>query len=149
MENVNGEESAGGAVMTTGYRAANEPSVRRIILWFGVLGPPVAWAMQLFVDYYLASLRCAPGFTANSWAGVSVFTVLIVAMTVLMAVVACLAGLGALSIWRGLDVNVEETIEGDTGRVAFMALGGMLESLFFLLIIIVSGVPNLTLGCAV
>jgi hypothetical protein len=33
--------------------------------------------------------------------------------------------------------------------VAFMALGGMLESLFFLLIIIVSGVPNLTLGCAV
>jgi hypothetical protein len=146
---VNGEESAGGGVVTTGYRAANEPRVRRILLWFGVLGPPVAWAMQLFVDYYLASLRCAPGFTANSWAGVSVFTVLIVVTTVLMAVVAGAAGLGALSIWRGLGANVEETIEGDTGRVAFMALGGMLESLFFLLLIIVSGVPNLTLGCAV
>jgi hypothetical protein len=65
-----------------------------------------------------------------------------------MALVDIAAGLGALRIWRALDVNTEDTIEGATGRVAFMALGGMLESLFFLLIIIVSGVPNLTLGCA-
>lgn len=144
---MNGQESAG-ARIAVDQAPATEPPVKRTLLWFGVLGPPVAWALQLFIDYYISSLHCAPGFTWVRWGGVSTFTVLIFITTFVLAVVDIAAGLGAWRIWRRQNANGLATVAGVTSRVAFMALGGMLLSLYFLVLIIVSGVPNLTLGCA-
>jgi len=146
---MNGQESAGGQVGTAQPLSIPEPKVRKSLLWFGVLGPPLAWVAQLFVDYYLSSLRCAPGFTWVRWVGTSGFTILIVVTTVIAALIAIAAGLGSWATWRKLNTSITETAEGKTGRTAFMALGGMLLSLYFLLLIIVSGVPDAMLGCAV
>jgi hypothetical protein len=146
---MNGQESASGQAGTAQPLSIPEPKARKSLLWFGVLGPPLAWVAQLFVDYYLSSLRCAPGFTWVRWVGTSGFTILIVVATVIAALIAIAAGLGAWTIWRKLNTSVAATAEGATGRVPFMALGGMLLSLYFLLLIIVSGVPDAMLGCAV
>jgi hypothetical protein len=130
-------------------RAARpEPTVGRLTLWFGVLAPPLAWAVQLFLDYYLSSLACNPGFTWVRWFSSSTFTVLIIVVTLLLALIALAAGIVSWRIWRRQGVEVQETVAGAAGRLPFMALGGMAMSGLFLLLIVLSGVPDLTLGCA-
>src|SRR5512146_1489577 len=109
MGSVNGQGSAGGSVRAAQPLSIPAPKVRKSLLWFGVLGPPLSWVVQLFVDYYLSSLRCAPGFTWVRWGDTSVFTVLIVVTTVLTALVTIAAGLGAWMIWRKVNVPVAET----------------------------------------
>jgi hypothetical protein len=43
--------------------AASPTSTRSFALWFGVLGPPLAWASHLLLGDGLYELGCSPGFT--------------------------------------------------------------------------------------
>lgn len=42
--------------------AASPTSTRSFALWFGVLGPPLAWASHLLLGDGLYELGCSPGF---------------------------------------------------------------------------------------
>ena len=97
-------------------------------LWFGILGAPTAWAIQLVVSDGLTELGCAR-------TGTTLLNVLTVALTFAAASVGVAAFLVSVVAWRssrgGGDAHVE--------RAAFMSEIGMVSSAIFLVLILVSG----------
>jgi hypothetical protein len=106
-------------------------------LWFGVLGAPAAWAAQVFLGWYAATVVCnfrseqssvwfsAPGLRALE-IGISV-------LAILVAVAALAAGIGA---WRESMKREDNPAPYD-----FLATIAVFGSLAFLIGIIWTGVP--------
>lgn len=114
--------------------AENEqvPEQRRdLVLWTGALLAPMAWATQLLVNYSITPSVC---MNDQKW------------LLHLVSLIALLIALGgallARSAWTRLTPG--STLEGDareSGR-RFLALGGIVLSLFFLLVIFALDLPN-------
>jgi hypothetical protein len=106
-------------------------------LWFGLLGAPAAWAVQLVALDAFVELGCSSG-------GFSSLGALVIVITIGAAIV------GAAALWtawscRRTFAGREEA--GATGeRASFMATVGLACSGLFLLLILLSGlVPRLFL----
>lgn len=115
-------------------------------LWFGLLAAPIAWTIELILNYSLEEwFACAPSTRDEGRVlGLSVDTVAVVVTSVLAAV--ALAGLlVSLACRRAL----RETKDGDVGqRARWMALAGIFNSALYLVIILVSyGPPALLDVC--
>jgi len=121
------------------------PDVRHALLWFGLFGGPVAWSLQLLINYPLMAHACYPGklplgapTNARTWA---------VAVTVnaLMILVALGAGATAISTWRRSRAQMaaehKGLLEDRPARTHFMAYAGMLVSGLFLFALIMSAMP--------
>ena len=111
------------------------------LLWFGVLGAPAAWALQLTLNYSLEEwFACAPSTTATGEVlGYGVPTVALVVSSALGAV-AVAAGLVSLSYYRRIQ-NGDEV----TSRARWMALAGIMNSVLYVIIIVASFGPPLLL----
>jgi hypothetical protein len=115
-------------------------------LWFGLLAAPIAWTIELIVNYSLEEwFACAPSTRDEGRVlGLSVDTVAVLITSVLAAV--ALAGLlVSLACRRGL----QETDDGHIDqRARWMALAGIFNSVLYLVIILVSfGPPALLDAC--
>jgi hypothetical protein len=98
---------------------------RKLALWVGVLGGPVAWAMHLLTVYALVPWICR---THRSMAAAHV-------VTVVLLCVASAAGLLAWRNWRAVG-GAGPTNRGDPdARSRFLALLGMGTGALFTLII--------------
>jgi hypothetical protein len=103
-------------------------------LWFGLLGGPVAWTLQLLVDYPLVAHYCFPGAARRIVPTIDSLRLLILLTSAIALAVAVLALLTAMRSWRASggvldDARTDSTDEAPpVGRVRFMALGGMLAS---------------------
>lgn len=104
-------------------------------LWAGVLMGPVVWLALLEVNFVLVPWACAAG--ANWPMYVTTFSAL-----------ASVAGGAALSFrdWRDAGREWPEESEGVIPRSRFLAAGGLLLNVFFLLAIVAHALPNLILG---
>jgi hypothetical protein len=100
-----------------------------VALWCGIFAGPVAWAINLQLNYALARWACERGSQA---APVAISSILFV-----------VAILGLLFSWRALRVVGHTEV---STRVRFMAIGGMLLSAIFALTILASLVPHLYLS---
>jgi hypothetical protein len=112
---------------------------RNLLTWFGALGAPFAWTLQFLVGFFFAEAACNEAGTR--W-GVPVDGAAIAA-TVTAAVVAVLAGLSALAVFRETrDARGEGGSEEDPplGRMNFLATIGIVISPLFLFIIVMNGV---------
>jgi len=108
------------------------------ILAFAVLGPPLAWAVQLVSGYAVEEAACSTG-TGDSpvlanpgsllW-GISIGAV----------AVACLAGIAGFASW--IRARPESESE-PAGRIAFLGAAGALAGFVFLLAIVLSAVAFL------
>jgi hypothetical protein len=108
---------------------ANSP-----LMWFAVLGPPLAWAVEFAVGYWATQTQCSvPG---RGW-HVSVDTWGIVLMAVAFTVTAT-AGVTAFRMFRGTR---EAETEGSppAGRVRFLSMVGMTVAVLFTFIIVMTG----------
>ena len=91
----------------------------RALLWYGLLIPPVVWAVQLELNYGLASHACFPIGTPRAsfvpgWE--RIWVVLLVVNLVCLAI--CAIGLLASgSSWRRL--RDEQPVEGEVGGIAY------------------------------
>ncbi len=104
-------------------------SLRSPLLWFGILGGMFAWIAHLGVSYALIPWICATGNEAA-------FHLL----TLLLALTAAAATLVSGWIWRSAS---PPTLE-DPGQLRrFLGLFGLFLSGFFLLLILVEGLPAL------
>ena len=116
-----------------------------ILLWFGALAPPTAWALQLIVNYSLEEwFACAPSTSEpGEVLGLSVDTVALLVTTVLVAV--SLSGLFvALRCYRRIDAGAGESME----RARWMALAGIFNGILYTIIIVASyGVPAMLDSC--
>jgi uncharacterized membrane protein YhaH (DUF805 family) len=99
-------------------------------LWFGVLGAPLAWAVQLVLNYAFEEwLTCTPGSTTPGrlW-GIGVER-WVTGVTGVVTAVAVFAMLVSLSCYRRL--RDRDTSTGDRAR--WMAFAGIVNSGIFLL----------------
>jgi hypothetical protein len=116
------------------------------LLWFGLLAPPSAWAIELLVNYSLEEwFACAPATQdRGDVLGMSVDTLALLVTTVLTLI--ALAGLlVALSCYRR-TAGVPDT---DTDqRARWMALAGILNGILYTVIIVASyAVPLMLDSC--
>jgi hypothetical protein len=104
---------------------------RRLPLWFGLLGAPLAWTAQLIVGYGVDEAACSPA-GARLHVGATAFEATAFAVTAIVA----LAAVGT-ALWQRRRAG------GD--RVAFMATGGVAVGVLFLLLILFTGSGVLSL----
>jgi hypothetical protein len=108
------------------------------VLWFGLLGAPLAWTLQLWLSYGAAEAACAPGASGTLLDDTSDVSVAIIG--VIAAVVAALA--------LGAALRSATRVSGDDGApsyVRFMAITGTGVSALFLATIVLGLVPLLAL----
>ncbi|SCL32854.1 hypothetical protein GA0070624_4585 [Micromonospora rhizosphaerae] len=114
-----------------------------LLLWYGVLGGALAWAVHLFVGWSLDELTCATG--ADTVAQVPLWQAVWLAV-----VVPAVATVGALLVatlaWRR-TARAQRGREDDPsfGRARMLAVVGIWANLLFLAIIVLGGVAVLVL----
>ncbi|MGD2059623.1 MAG: hypothetical protein PVF87_02040 [Acidimicrobiia bacterium] len=115
-------------------------------LWFGVLAGPIAWAVQLGADWFLAEVvACAPSADpAGEIASVPLYAVTVTVNAALLAITAIAALVSARSL-RMLRHRGDQTTGG---RAEWMARAGLINSVVFTVIIAASYVSIATTrGC--
>ena len=116
------------------------------LLWFGVLGAPLAWTIQLLLTYSLEEWFACSRSVQDSGEvlGLGVRTVA-TAITSALALVALAAGIVSVSCFR----NLRRKSGGDAlERAHWMALAGIMNSVLYLMIILLSyGPPALLEVC--
>ena len=115
-----------------------------LMLWFGVLGSPLAWGGHLMANYSLEEwFACSNSATERGKVlGLSVDTASLLLNTA-MLLVAAASGLAAYMCWRKLKGDGgDEHVE----RARWMAFAGIVECGLFLGIILLGYLPALTLG---
>jgi hypothetical protein len=122
--------------MSASEHTARAGASRAVLAWYGVLGAPLAWTVELLAGYGVQEAGCETGSTptslsqnANSAIG---------AITVVMLLVALGGLVAAHATARALRAG---EIPDPRGRVAFMARFGTIASLLFTLAIVLSGIP--------
>lgn len=112
-------------------------------LWFAVAAPPLLWITQLAVGGELPEVACSRGYTPNNMLGLGIRTFLVIASAVL-AVPVVASALMSMHNLRALAAI--ESRDHREERGYFMALLGLVSSLFFLLLMVLSVVAVFFLG---
>lgn len=112
------------------------------LLWFGALGAPAAWSVQLLLNYSLEEwFACSPSATrTGEVVGLQVPTAALLTSGALM-LVAIAAGLVSVSCYRKIGDDSGEV----TSRARWMALAGIMNSVLYLIVILASFGPPLLL----
>ena len=112
------------------------------LLWFGVLGGPIAWFTQLALNYSIEEwFACSPGTgTRGIVLGFEVPSVAF-AVTGALAAIALVAGIVSASCYRRIR-NDDEI----SSRARWMALAGIMNSVLYFIIILASFGPPAILG---
>jgi hypothetical protein len=102
-------------------------------LWFGVLGGPAAWSLQVILGYGAEEIACSPGSQSEELAGMGIepFLVVVSLALTMLTLAALLVSIRCLRIHRSGDPTT-----GD--RAKWMAVAGVMVSVLFL-IVLVSG----------
>jgi hypothetical protein len=109
------------------------------LAWFGILGPPAAWAAQLLLSDAFAEVGCEAG-------GFPSISLVLVAITVAALSIAVAAGIVSL-VRLGRTGSTTDGDQVPAERARFMALWGCLSSGLFVVLIILGGiVPHLILS---
>jgi hypothetical protein len=104
-------------------------TLRRLELlqWFGLLGAPLAWTVQLVVGFGAADANCS---RAGSQWGIDVQTWEIT-LTAAAATVAVCAEVSALTLFRELR-DVEDDAPGPRGRLHFFSVASLIGNVLFM-----------------
>jgi hypothetical protein len=115
-------------------------SWQSLFLWFGLLTGPGAWTIMLLVNYSLEEvISCtAAAATPGVVLGFGVKPIVLILNTVLAAAT-LLAGLVSFRCYRLLTRS--EIKSATDERARWMAVAGIMLSILFLVIIVVSSAP--------
>ncbi len=124
-----------------------------LLLWFAVLGSPLAWAGHLGLNYSLEEwYGCAPtNEDKGEILGIGVHALSALLNTAMLAI-AVASALVAYTCWKKLrgqaDQGVQATQAGDEtpDRARWMAFAGVVEGCLFVGIILLGYLPLLFLG---
>jgi hypothetical protein len=113
---------------------------QRFLIWFGLLGAPVAWTAQLVLGYGFEELACSSGSATEA------IEPFIVALTLAAGALAGASAVAGFAIWRAARTGATED---PRGRVSFMGFSGLILSLLFLPLIVLSGIQVAALDACV
>ena len=108
---------------------------RDFALWIGILAGPIVWLCSFEANFALAPWACE--FNTK----IAVYIVTIVAL-----MLAAGSGLLAWREWTALGRMWPAEAGGALGRGRIMAIGGVLLSGMFFLVILAQSIPELVLG---
>ena len=108
-----------------------ETGGRLFPLWFGLLGPPVIWAVRIGASYILVPYAC--------WWDM---VLLLHGVTAAALLATAFAGWVAWTRWRRVGKGMQLELGGPTTRTRFMALSGVISSAFFFLVMVAEGLAN-------
>lgn len=113
------------------------PGTRRLqaLMWFGLLGAPIAWATQHVTGFGLSVAACS---AAGRRVGVALDPLTIV-VTAIAATIAAAAGVCAITVFRATR-GVGDEPPGS--RIHFLSIVGMTIAPLFVAIILMSGVGS-------
>ncbi|MGR6320220.1 hypothetical protein Q2K19_24765 [Micromonospora soli] len=114
-----------------------------LLLWYGVLGGAVAWAVHLLVAWPLDELACAAGAETVSAVPLAQAVWLAVAIPALVAMGSLLVA--ALAWRRTTAARSGEAGDRAIDRSRLLAVVGVWANLLFLTIIVLGGVAVLVL----
>jgi hypothetical protein len=121
-------------------------SVHFLTLLFGASVAPIFWAGQLMLGYAVTAYACYPGdHPVQVREGGALFNMVLVFDIV--ALTACAAGgLVSWRAWRKVrqDRDPRHTLHTGEGRDRFLAMWGLLSSLWFFFAILFSTIASLT-----
>ena len=112
------------------------------LLWFGVLGGPAAWSVEIIVGYGVEEIACSTGSASEEIEGIGVEPI-IVLLTLFLGAVTAAAGLVAFGCLRRLRAS-RGTAAGE--RAEWMATAGIATSAIFLVLILVNLLSVVFLG---
>ncbi|MFI7648178.1 hypothetical protein ACIBTZ_19165 [Micromonospora sp. NPDC049460] len=111
-----------------------------LLLWYGVLGGALAWAVHLIVAWGVDELTCAAGSTRVG----AVPLRLVVTLAVVLPALATVGSLLAAGLaWRRIRQDGEDR---SVSRTRMLAVVGIWLNLLFLTIIVLGGVALLVLA---
>ncbi|MFG3417803.1 hypothetical protein [Micromonospora sp. NPDC047730] len=111
-----------------------------LLLWYGVLGGALAWAVHLIVAWGVDELTCATGSTRVG----AVPLRLVVTLAVVLPALATVGSLLAAGLaWRRIRQDGEDR---SVSRTRMLAVVGIWLNLLFLTIIVLGGVALLVLA---
>ena len=105
------------------------------IIAFAVLGPPIAWAVQLVSGYAFEEAACSTG--TGDAAALGNPTAILWGISIGAFAVAGLAGIAGIATWMSARAA---TGNEPAGRVAFLGAAGALAALVFLEAIVLSAI---------
>ena len=147
VEDVESEE----ALEEAAEEISKDERRRSVLLWFAVLGSPLAWVGHLGVNYSLDEwFACSESaHDPGEILGVGVKTGSVLFNSA-MVVVALASGLVALGCWRKLQAGAEEDggngeVDDQVERARWKAFAGIVEAALFLGIIVLGYLPSLML----
>ena len=105
------------------------------LLWFAVLGAPIAWGIQFGVGYWITQGQC--GVSGSGWETSS--QVWAIVLTAIAATVAVSAGIVAVLLHRATR-GVDKEDPPPDGRTYFLSMVGMAVTPLFTFIIVMNGV---------
>jgi hypothetical protein len=121
--------------------------------WFHLLGGPILWSAHFLATYNWVEFACRANLLVldSTVFGLTVLSWSVLVLTLITALAALYVGWSSHKTWRRLRES-QATNEPDSWGIdsrRFMALGGILLSVLFSLVILLSGLPVLVLGpCA-
>src|SRR5919198_486980 len=102
-----------------------------VLVWFGVLGPPRAWALHFAIGYLFDETACM-----NDTA-VGAVEPLIVVATVVLAAISLAGGLAAHSVFRRIR---DGQLLDPRGRLLFLSVASLIGSMLFTALTVLEGV---------
>jgi hypothetical protein len=115
-----------------------------LLMWFGLLGAPTAWTLQLVAGYGLTEAACNAAGTQWS-TPVDAWTIVVTCAGAAVAVLAEAAAILAFRRTRNVEGVGGSEEPPPKGRIHFLAVVGMTISPLFLAIIVMSGLGSFVL----
>lgn len=110
-------------------------------LWRGLLTGPLVYAVYFITGYLLVEVACNIGILQRTVAGLSLYAVIVLALTLFAALITLLNGLSNFRHWR----HRPPTHKDPESAVPFMVFGGVMLSVLFTGLILLTGIPMLVL----
>jgi hypothetical protein len=130
------------------HQAPRRGTVALPTLWFGIFGAPIAWALQLIVNYSLVAHYCYPSHAPLRVPRVGGVRGAAIVVSVIVVVIALLALATAIRSWGGIrhghEAEHRQLAEVREERARFMAHAGILLSVVFLFATLMTTVPLIT-----
>jgi hypothetical protein len=118
------------------------------VLLFGTCAAPIFWLGQLMLGYGVTAYTCYPGAHPETLADPGTLLSMLMVFDA-VALAACVAG-GTVSLWAWRQTRDESkggprhALHAGEGRTRFLALWGILSSLWFFLAILFNTIASLT-----
>jgi hypothetical protein len=113
----------------------SQPGTRDRLLWISLLASPVFWLFSFQAKFSWGPLACA-----------SQTKVVLFLFSLIAFLLSAAAGFLARRQWKELGNQQPGESSGPLARSRFMALGGMVFSISFCMVIVAQSIPDLILG---